>query len=490
MCILRFGLIVVVAAGGAGWGEVVKGNIIDVIVNEKESFFYLDKKDLCTVDRDLAIGMFDSGTGGLTVLDAIVNLDKYDNKRHEFKAGGDGVKDFEKEYFVYLGDKANMPYGNYAKEGKTELLQEHIIKDVWFLLGRKYYLDVKDEYAQMDKPGVKVIVIACNTATAFGKDYSEEFIERLGVNVKVIGVIDAGVKAAVKCLGTEESGSIAVLATAGTVSSEGYVKSLEKQKLAGTFSGEIEIFQQAGIGIAGAIDGVGDYINSTAKQWRKDYKGPSAFNENVRIDISILDRYGFEGGGNSLVLKKTVDEIIDVQLNSVSNYISYHVVTLMEKIRKAGTGKLKVLILGCTHYPFYENFFRTKLKELYNYREGDKYLYRPFMAEEVELIDPAGQVAVELYEYLLETELFNNSSMYKSQFYLSVPNFLNEDIELDDKGVFTYEYKYGRDAGQIQEYVKHVPFHKAGIMDEIKGRVSEGMPVVYEMIKAHIKDVN
>ena len=464
--------------------EVVKGNIVDVIVNERRSFFYLERGSLPGCERRLPIGVFDSGTGGLTVLDAIVNLDKYDNKTHRYKVGGDGEKDFCREYFIYLGDKANMPYGNYAKEGKTELLREHIIKDAQFLLGDKYYLSGEDEKYVTGKPSVKAIVIACNTATAFGRDYVEEFISRLGIDIKVIGVIDAGVKAALDCVKKDEVGSIGVMATAGTVGSEGYVKAIKNQMSAGGYTGEVEVFQQAGTGLAGAIDGSSEYIDTGAVGPREEYMGPSERNTEAKVDFSIWNRYGFEAEGNSLLLHREGDKIKRVQLNSVDNYISYHLVTLMEKIRKSGVGKLKVIILGCTHYPFYSGAFGAKLEELYNYREDGVYVYRPFMGERIELVDPAGQTAEELYKYLAESGLFNDSSIYRSQFYLSVPNRLNRNNKLDLGGQFTYEYKYGREEGLIQEYVKRVPFHKAGMMEEVGGRILEKLPAVYGLIRS------
>jgi hypothetical protein len=79
----------------------------------------------------LPIGVFDSGIGGLTVLEAILASDLHDNKSG--KPGADGIPDFQSERFIYLGDQANMPYGNYAAENKTKLLQEHVVKNMDFL---------------------------------------------------------------------------------------------------------------------------------------------------------------------------------------------------------------------------------------------------------------------------------------------------------------------------------------------------------------------
>ncbi len=460
-------------------------DIVDVIGADKSSFFHLDIAGY-PIERDaLPIGVFDSGTGGLTVLDAMVNFDRYDNKTHRYRPNGDGLKDFGHEYFIYLGDKANMPYGNYAKENKTPLLREHIIKDAQFLLGNKYYMSARDRRFRTDKPPVKAIVIACNTATAFGKADIERLVDKAGLEIKVIGVIDAGVRAAIGLVGKSEDACIAVMASAGTVSSKGYVKALRAQIAAGGFSGNISIFQQAGIGVAGAVDGSSEYIQPKATRPREGYRGPSETSDDAPIDVSIWARYGFDCGSNALLAKRDKGQIRDVQLNSVANYIAYHVTELMEKIRKAqAAGKLKVIVLGCTHYPLHLDVFGAQLERLYDYRENGEYVYRPFMAKHIELVDPAPNVANELYQFLAEKELFNNASLHESRFFVSVPNRLNPNVKLDSAGDFTYEYKYGRTAGRIQEYVKRIPFSKTVISPDIYDALEEKMPAVFEMIIA------
>lgn len=460
------------AEGGA---HVIEGDIVDVVLNDESSFFYLDAKSYRSQRDGLPIGVFDSGTGGLTVLDAIVNFDRYDNDSHTYRKNGDGVRDFCGESFIYLGDKANMPYGNYSKEGKADLLKEHIIKDVQFLLGNKYYVSGAQRRCRTDKPGVKAVVIACNTATAFGKADIERFMNRSGLDIKVIGVIDAGVRAAFAFVGKDEDASIAVLCTAGTVSSMGYVNALKAQMADMGYTGDIDIFQQAGIGLAGAIDGAAEYIRPDASGVRREYRGPVIAND------SHLHRYGFNEAGNSLLTGE------NVQLNSVGNYIRYHVVTLMEKVRnKGGEKKLKVIILGCTHYPFYTEEFRAELERLYDYRRDDEYVYRPFMAKRIELVDPAPNVANELYVYLVEKGMFARGGVQKSRFYLSVPNVSNANNVIDAAGEFPYRYKYGREAGFIQEYVKRVPFGDECLGADVLERLAEKMPVVYEMIRAQM----
>ena len=68
-------------------------------------------RELTTGERaDLPIGVFDSGIGGLTVLEALLTSDVFHNDT--LQPGADGQPDFASERFLYLGDQDNMTYGN------------------------------------------------------------------------------------------------------------------------------------------------------------------------------------------------------------------------------------------------------------------------------------------------------------------------------------------------------------------------------------------
>ena len=461
-----------------------KLDIVDVILTDTNSYFYLNAQHQQEYTKDLPIGIFDSGTGGLTVLDAIVNFDMYNNSNHQYNKTGDGIRDFQSEYFIYLGDQANMPYGNYSQENNVELLKEHIIKDAHFLMSNKYYLSKDDQNFQTNKKPVKIIVIACNTATAYGKAEIEAFLNRAELDLKVIGVIDAGVKGAMSVLSKSENGSIGVMATAGTIASQGYAKAIQSQIEYQNYHGKIGIFQQAGIGLAGAIDGSAEHISNTAKHPRKEYKGPSLNNSNAKIDMTILARYGFEWEDQKMLFDGEINAPHNIQINSINNYISYHLTSLLEKLLQSEQAKpLKAIILGCTHYPFYLEVFTGKLNELYDYTQNGKYIYRKFMAQNIELIDPALNTANEIYEYLNTQQLFNNENLSQSEFYISLPNNFNKNVQLDSQMNFTYEYKYSRSAGFIQQYVKRVPFSKASISSEIAHRLEKKIPLIFDLIR-------
>lgn len=467
-----------------GSAEKSERVIESVILEDENSFYHIDFETYPAMDKSLPIGVFDSGTGGLTVLDALVNFDGHNNSTNE--VGGDAIPDFISEKFIYLADQANMPYGNYSSENKTELLVEHILKDMQFMLSDKYYRDANDGQYQQDKQHVKSLVIACNTATAYGSEFIMEFIEKTGIELKVIGVIDAGARSTLSKFEKDENGSIGVMATVGTIASKGYENTILRVKDELGYTGNIQIFNQGGHGIAEAVDEEPDFINKNYKEPRDDYRGPSLDDPNFKIDKTLMDIYNFDfDHGKMLCDSENTDDCQVLQINDSGNYVRYHVVSLLEQIRKADNPQpLKAIVLGCTHYPYLTKEINEVLDELYNYKKDGNYIYRDHMVEKIAIVDPAVNVAEELYVYMKEKNLFNPSgNIMDSEFFISVPNLTNENVELDENGRFPYNYKYGRTEGEIQEYVKMVPFSKDNISEETLDRFKSSIPETYKLIE-------
>ncbi|GGH02698.1 hypothetical protein GCM10007415_43510 [Parapedobacter pyrenivorans] len=462
------------------------------ILVDSSSFYYVDVKHYDASDPTLPIGIFDSGTGGLTVMDALVRYDAHSNQSQLDSA--DGVSDFSRERFIYLADQANMPYGNYYSESKSELLVEHVLKDVQFLLSNNYYPQASSTGFLTDKKPVKAIVIACNTATAYAKDHVQKLIDRSGLDIPVIGVIDAGSRGVLEVFDKAESGTIGVFATVGTIASKGYENTILALKQQLGYRGEIQVYNQGGYGVAEAVDQEPGFIDYDADQPREDYLGPSLSHLQHPIDKSLMDSYRFDFTANKMLCDAADRDDCDVlQINSTDNYVRYHLVSLLEQLRKAPDAQpLKALVLGCTHYPYLIKAIRSKLDELYNYQRNGAYVYRHVMRREIHIIDPAENVAAELYGYLADASRFNpQGSMDSSEFYITVPNKHNNRIKTDEQGRFTYAYKYGRNVGEIQEYVKVVPFSRSTIPGETIDRMGETIPETFRLIQAfsdnHVK---
>lgn len=430
--------------------------------------------------KTLPIGVFDSGTGGLTVLEAILNLDAFNNETGA--PGADGKPDFTGEYFQYLADQANMPYGNYAGEKKTKLLQEHVIKNMDFLLQSKYEIAKGNQMMPARKQGVKMLVLACNTATAFALNEVKEHVAQSGYTTPTIGVINAGVKAALE-FQVDHPGTIGIFATAGTVASNGYPRTiLEMAKTKGL--PQPIVVSQGGHGLADAIDRDYSFFDDQAKGYRKEYRGPSVFNASWRIDTALMLQYNFNKNANKLLCEfDDKGNCLDIQLNDPENYVRYHLVSLLEKMKaeKIAT-PMNTLILGCTHYPFMRDTIRNVLKELYNFKQGDHYRYRSVLAPQVELIDPAVETAKEAYVALRALQLQNESAKQKNLFFITVPNASLNEVKLQSDGWFTYEYKYGRKEGEGKKYVNFVPFDDQNISSATYQRLKVALPLTYSEI--------
>src|SRR6266446_2192911 len=129
------------------------------------------------------IGVFDSGTGGLTVVRALRDLLPYED-------------------IFYIGDTARLPYG-----GKSRQTIERYSMEISGLLLAE---------------GAKLIVVACNTASALAVPRLQEMLK-----VPVIGVIEPGARAAVKA---SRAGRIGVIGTRATIYSRAYERAIQALK--------------------------------------------------------------------------------------------------------------------------------------------------------------------------------------------------------------------------------------------------------------------
>ncbi len=139
-----------------------------------------------------AIGIFDSGVGGLTVLKEI-------------------VKALPQEDTIYLGDTARVPYGTKSPETVT-----------------RYAHQITSFLASRD---IKLLVVACNTASAVALEPLKERFP-----MPIVGVIEPGARRAVSVTRT---GKVGVIGTEGTIRSSAYAKAIKRM------NPEIEVMTRA-----------------------------------------------------------------------------------------------------------------------------------------------------------------------------------------------------------------------------------------------------
>lgn len=443
---------------------------------------------------DLPIGVFDSGVGGLTVLETLLTCDQHNNANG--KPGADGIPDFQNERFVYLGDQANMPYGNYSAAGKEDYLRELIMKDAIFLLGNRYWSSRKATEPGFDKPPVKAIVIACNTATAYGLDDIRAAVQRWELPIMVVGVVEAGADSFVQELAMDGPVSaVAVMATSGTCSSGAYPKAISR---AAGLAGKRNplVWQQGSLGLAGAIEGNSAFLSSTTPTSEPDsnksttqlsstYLGPAVGNNRAPIDVSLVDVYGFEPKGMLGDLSRPETW----RLNSVENYVRYDVATLVEGYRQSGANQpLDKIILGCTHFPYEAARISQSLARLREYRnQAGERPYRDLLAPQITLIDPGLLTARQLYRQLFIQRLLmrgeNGRQPLVQRIFISVPDPTVSSSDLAIDGGLATLYKYGRMAGSPDfEDTRYVPLTVDQLPDVLVELLKDHCPKIWDVV--------
>jgi glutamate racemase len=131
------------------------------------------------------VAVFDSGVGGLTVL-------------HEL------LVSLPTEDYIYLGDTARLPYGNRSPEELTS-----------------FSIEIADHLVDH---GAKLLVVACNSASAAALDAVQAHLELRDRNIDVIGVLNSATQMAVAA---SHSGRIGLLATPATVASRAYERTVK-----------------------------------------------------------------------------------------------------------------------------------------------------------------------------------------------------------------------------------------------------------------------
>jgi len=139
------------------------------------------KESAARADANRAIGIFDSGIGGLTVVRALRKL-------------------LPDEDLIYLGDTGRYPYGTKS----ADVVRRYSFENTEFLVAK----------------GIKMLVVACNTSTAVALDALQDRYA-----IPVVGVVEPGAQAAARATRNRKVG---VVATEGTIRSGEYTRALRR----------------------------------------------------------------------------------------------------------------------------------------------------------------------------------------------------------------------------------------------------------------------
>ncbi len=220
------------------------------------------------VNKNQPIGVFDSGIGGLTVLHEIVKLLPHEDT-------------------IYIGDTARVPYGIKSRETVTRYSREL-------------------STILIDK-GVKLIVVACNSASAYALEHLRDALA-----VPVIGVIEPGAQ---KAAGVTKTKQIGVIGTEATISTSAYPNAIR------SIDDSIEVKSRScPLFVSLAEEGWTDnnIADEVAKKYLSIYKTTSggAGDNRIVIDTLVL------GCTHYPLLKNTISNIMGSDVTLIDSAVA------------------------------------------------------------------------------------------------------------------------------------------------------------------------
>jgi Uncharacterized protein related to glutamine synthetase len=252
-----------------------------------------------------------------------------------------------------------------------------------------------------------------------------------GCDIRMIGVIDAGVAAALQDI--PDKGHFAVGVMSNSVTLESRIYSREIADSAAARKVRIDLVEQDCGSLDAAINVGSDSASAKAK---------SAFKE-------LVDKY----------------------------------------LATGPSVPMKCVILGSTHLPFVMDALNEELDELRNFRDkDDRAVYREIIADDFVFIDPSEYTAMACYNYLRSHKLLSLSSKKQTLCtYLSVPSYKLPEGCVDTFGNLTYNFKYGRQVGTEEVTTKQVPLSATRMDIESFSAIHGRLPHAYSMILKNIQ---
>lgn len=431
----------------------------------------------------LPIGILDCTAGGFDVVETFLKVDGFDNITGN--AVSDRIGDFAGENFQFLADIANGPYVGYVRQDNRAYLNEQLVKDALFLMGNSHYNLSMDDFKSGVKEPVKAIVYASDYMDLDGVDVLSRFLERTGTGVVAVGVLRSGIENMVKDFADKEDVCVGILYPSNALTSRDYESAVRDMAEKAGFTGTLQVYNQEAVGLAKSILRDSLYVSFSSWVPRTDYAGPVVGLSYNDIDVSLMDRYNFNRAGNALLTTRSGSGYSEIQLNSVENYVRYHLVQMVERHRRSGSRvPISAILLVDYRYEGVLDIMGQVINELYDYRRDGIYLYRNSLSRDFRFVLPLESAAFSVYTLLRESNMLALSGT-KSEFrpFISQPSAGLSAEYTDSTGAMIETFKYGRKVGTEDIYAKEVPFAPRYVDTKTRTYIENSNPLTYSLIR-------
>ena len=328
--------------------------VIDEILNDTNSAWYLDPASFPEQRNVSPIGVFGTDKDDITAVEVLLGIDQFDNITG--KPGSDGIRDFAGEYFDFV-----------CRPPATDSASIETIRNMAGMFR-----------PEGDRPPVKALVVAGDPASVHAFEGIQELIRAGDLGVVAVSVLQAGIDKTrdyVHRFHSERNKRI----TVGVIASESSLACKSHVCL----EEDVEVLYQG-------------FTPDTL---------PSLDNPLYPLDRDLIRAYHFDYSRSGMNYRGSRYNPGIMQVNSTENFVRYAVTSLVNQLLLGSHPPLKYILTCENTFSRYPGIVVEQLTFLRNYRQNNRYIYRHLIDPKVVLINPREEAAEILYKALRENRL-------------------------------------------------------------------------------------
>ncbi len=344
--------------GNSGEEQPKRLPVIDEILNDTTSAWYLDPASFPEQREVLPVGIYGTEKDDITAVEVLLGFDQFDNITGN--PGSDGISDFAGEYFDFLCRPA-------AKAPVCDSVRIETIKNMSELLR-----------TEGDRPPVKALVVAGDPASVMAFEDIQELIQAANLDVVAISVLQAGIDKSldnVRRFHSERNKRV----TVGVIASESSLA-------------------------LNAYDVMTEEVEVVFQGFTPDSL-PSLNNTLYPLDRDLIRAYHFDYSRSGMNYRGSRYNPGVMEVNSTENAVRYAITSLVNQLLLGSHPPLKYILTGENTSSRYPGIIKEQLTFLRNFRQNNRYIYRHLIDPEVVLVNPREEAAGILYKALRDKRL-------------------------------------------------------------------------------------
>jgi len=328
--------------------------VINEILNDTNSVWYLDTASFPEDRKMLPVGVFGTEKDDITAIEVLLGFDQFDNITG--KPGSDGISDFAGEYFDFV-----------CRPAANDSVCIDMIRNIAVMFR-----------GEGDRPPVKALVVAGDPVSVMAYEDIQELIRAGDLGVVATSVLQAGIDKTLDYVHRFHS-------------------ERNKRITVGVIASEISL-------ALNAYDVMNEEVEVVFQGFTPDSL-PSLNNTLYPLDRDLIRAYHFDYSRSGMNYRGSRYNPGVMEVNSIENAVRYTITSLVNQLLLGSHPPLKYILTGENTSSRYPGIIKEQLTFLRNFRQNNRYIYRHLIDPEVVLVNPREEAAGILYKALRDKRL-------------------------------------------------------------------------------------